>query len=172
VASQTRHTKTHSSLPPFKTSYGKTHLGIIGLSLSLSFLLLLLLLLLLILSPLASPRLPVSDHLLRVQSFFSLFSLSLSTSLKRLEALDPVYARTLHRNDYYRLGRALSIIKITGRAVSSFGFGKTCMYTSHSFIHSVHAFPSSPFTLHPTLLQPHLPSLTTAVCSSSRTGSH
>ena len=168
MASQTRHTKTHSSLPPFKTSYGKTHLGIIGLSLSL-------------LSPppppppppLPSPPLAsLSQTTCCVFNLSSLSSLSLSTSLKRLEALDPVYARTLHRNDYYRLGRALSIIKITGRAVSSFGFGKTCMYTSHSFIHSVHAFPSSPFTLHPTLLQPHLPSLTTAVCSSSRTGSH
>lgn len=48
-------------------------------------------------------------------------------SLHRLEILDPHYAKRLQKNDYYRLGRALAIVKITGRPVSDFGFGKTCL---------------------------------------------
>ena len=61
---------------------------------------------------------------------------SWDVSLKRLEEVDPVHAKKLSRNDYYRLVRSLVVHRLTGRPVSSFGFGKSsglCFSFSFSF---------------------------------------
>lgn len=52
-------------------------------------------------------------HMLDVDS-------SWDKSLKRLEMIDPIYSKTLSRNDYYRLHRALCIFESSGKPVSSF----------------------------------------------------
>jgi tRNA dimethylallyltransferase len=55
-------------------------------------------------------------------------------SLELLSKYDPVYASTLHTNDFYRLHRALSIILMTGQPLSTFAPTSTSLSTdSHLF---------------------------------------
>eukprot|EP00042_Codosiga_hollandica_P049172 m.565276 g.565276 ORF g.565276 m.565276 type:complete len:487 (-) comp57823_c0_seq2:37-1497(-) len=67
-----------------------------------------------------APGTPASDEHTKAQVDLELQGKSWDEAILRLTELDPVYAVTLSRNDWFRLKRALCIVASSGRPVSSF----------------------------------------------------
>jgi tRNA dimethylallyltransferase len=77
------------------------------------------------------PETPPSDPLIRESVQGELRSRGAAALLEELAACDPVSAARIHRNDTYRLARALEVFRSSGRPLSSYpqtGAGSRAQY--------------------------------------------
>lgn len=66
------------------------------------------------------PEAPVVPELIKKLTDAEIAGLSWQEALQKLQSVDPVTAAKLSANDIYRLARALSVYKATGKPLSSF----------------------------------------------------
>jgi len=80
------------------------------------------------------PESPPADEAIRAALKGDLREKGAAALMEELAAGDPVSAQRIHLNDTYRLLRALEVLRLSGRPLSSFGVSGQSAETSYRFI--------------------------------------